>query len=132
MKRLLFLHGLHLLEGTIRLRYNAFQFKFFMSDFFIFINILTGDLFIGKTSPPMSERDEKVGKALKNNPTLDFSRQDPKKLALSHVLWEHKEGCASPYYQKLRLGGKGKMQGLNLTGSSFSTKFYQPFKTQIS
>lgn len=103
-----------------------------MSDFFVFLNILTGDLFIHKTSTPRSERDEKVGKALKNNPRLDFSRQDPKKLVLSRVLWEHKEGCGFPHYQKLRVEERDRCKGLNLTGSPFSTNFYQFFKTQIS
>lgn len=60
VKRLLFLYGLQLLEGAIRLRYDVFQLHFFMSDFFVFLNILTGDLFIRKTSSSRSERDEKV------------------------------------------------------------------------
>lgn len=106
LKRLLFLYNRQLLEGAIRLRYDVFQFHFFMTDFFVFLNILTGDIFVQKTSCPRSARDEKVGKALKNNPRLDFSRQDLKKLALSHVVWDHKEGCARLRYQKLRLGAK--------------------------
>lgn len=72
VNRLLFLYDLQLLEGAIRLRYDVLQFHFFMSDFFVFMNILTGDLFIQKTSPPRSQRDEKVGKALKNNPQTGF------------------------------------------------------------
>lgn len=43
VKRLLFLYNLQLLEGAIRLRQDVFQFHFFMSDFFVFLNILTGD-----------------------------------------------------------------------------------------
>lgn len=110
VNRLLFLYDLQLLEGAVRLRYDVLQFHFFISDFFVFMNILTGDLFIQKTSSSRSQRDEKVGKALKNNPRLDFSRLDPKQLPLSHVFWERKEGCASLHYKKLRLGGKRKMQ----------------------
>lgn len=86
VKRLLFLYKFQLSEGAISLRYDVFKFRFFLSNFFVFTNILTGDLFIQKTSYPRSEGDEKVGKALKNNPRLDFSRQDPKKLAPSYVL----------------------------------------------
>lgn len=40
---LLFLYNLQLLEGAIRLRQDVFRFHFFMSDFFVFLNILTGD-----------------------------------------------------------------------------------------
>lgn len=86
VKRLLFLYKFQLPEGAISLRYDVFKFRFFLSNFFVFTNMLTGDLFIHKTSSPRSEGDEKVGKALKNNPRLDFSRQDPKKLAPSHAL----------------------------------------------
>lgn len=96
MKRLLFLYNLQLLEGAIRLRYDAFQFHFFMSDFFVFLNILTGDLFVQKTSSPRSERDEKEDKALKNSPRLDFSRQDPKKPAPVMLFGSKKKAVSAP------------------------------------
>lgn len=69
---MVFLDDLQLLEGTIRLRYYVFKFQFCMRDFFVFLAICKGDLFIHKTSSSSSKRNEKVILAVKNNHRLDL------------------------------------------------------------
>jgi len=67
---MLFLGDLHLLEGAIR--YDVLWFQFCMRDFFVFLHICKGDLFMHKTSFSRSRRNEKVSLALKNNHRLDL------------------------------------------------------------
>lgn len=67
VESLLFHDDLWLTEGAIfRVRYYIIMFQFCMHDFFVFLNICEGDLFLHKILSSRSKSNEKVSLALKN------------------------------------------------------------------